>query len=169
MFYQVSPQKDTYARFDLFFHNFLLHYQHHISKNWRPILPSSYIWIFAWCAICTRFHRNNTTAEVNTTNDQNITLQQNYLTYFIKLVYCVDAITIGRKKIVSHHFHQIFHKISNLIKEYLATSKLFGSIVISNTRQYLLNIDTLFSNFSDLHYDLKNLFLLPNCMLQFSQ
>ena len=70
----VSPQKDAPAGYQLFFHNFLLHYQHHISKNWRPILPSSYIWIFAWCAICSRFHRNNTTAEVNTTNDQNITL-----------------------------------------------------------------------------------------------
>ena len=31
---QVSPQKDARAGF---FHNVLLHFQHHISKNWRPI------------------------------------------------------------------------------------------------------------------------------------
>ena len=35
----VSPQKDTRAGFQLIFHNVLLHYQHHIWKNWRPILP----------------------------------------------------------------------------------------------------------------------------------
>ena len=29
---QVSPQKDTCAGFSFFFHNVLLHYQHHISK-----------------------------------------------------------------------------------------------------------------------------------------
>ena len=36
---QVSSEKDTCAGFLFFFHNVLLHYQHHISKNWRPILP----------------------------------------------------------------------------------------------------------------------------------
>ena len=36
---QVSPQEDSHAGFQLFYHNVLLHYQHHISINWRPILP----------------------------------------------------------------------------------------------------------------------------------
>ena len=36
---QVSPQKDARAGFQFFFHTVLLHFQHHISKNWRPILP----------------------------------------------------------------------------------------------------------------------------------
>ncbi len=36
---QVSPQKAPCAGFQFFFHNVLLHYQHHISKNWRPIFP----------------------------------------------------------------------------------------------------------------------------------
>ena len=31
-------QKDAHAGFQLFFHNVLLYSQHHISKNWRPIL-----------------------------------------------------------------------------------------------------------------------------------
>ena len=41
---QSSSQMDTRARFLFFFHNVLLHYQHHISKNWRVILPCSYFW-----------------------------------------------------------------------------------------------------------------------------
>ena len=34
---QVSTQKNIRAGFQFFFHNVLLHYQHHISKHWRPI------------------------------------------------------------------------------------------------------------------------------------
>ena len=30
---------------------------HHISKNWRPILPCSYFWNFAWCDLLAQgFH-----------------------------------------------------------------------------------------------------------------
>ena len=49
---QVSPQKDTCAGFLFFSHNVLLHYQHHTSKNWRPILSCSCFWTFAHCALC---------------------------------------------------------------------------------------------------------------------
>ena len=41
-----GPQKEARAGFYFFSHNVLLHYYHHISKNWRPILPCSYFWTF---------------------------------------------------------------------------------------------------------------------------
>ena len=43
----------TRAGFQFFFHNVLLHYQHHISKHWRPIFCLSYFWTFAQCVLDT--------------------------------------------------------------------------------------------------------------------
>ena len=34
-----QPSKRYPCRISIIFHNVLLHYYHHISKNWRPILP----------------------------------------------------------------------------------------------------------------------------------
>ena len=44
-----QPSKRHPCRILIIIHNVLLHYQHHISKNWRPILPCSYFWTFAQC------------------------------------------------------------------------------------------------------------------------
>ena len=46
---KCQNHEEDFFKFRVLLKKSKLYHQHHISKNWRPILPCSYLSIFEWC------------------------------------------------------------------------------------------------------------------------